>query len=214
MAHQHWTVTLVELAEEQKMDAQALSEASGVGLKSVYSYLAAGKRGGAGVGNPQRDTLAKLADALHTTERYLRYKDAEPPAVGLKKVPLLRMNEIGTLTQGQDVRDKWDGLSVAPAPMTVSDKAFGIEVTDIANEPRVHLGDTIILEPESEPDPGNYVVAVVGGLALLRRYRALDPFDRSSFVLMAENADFPPVTVDADHPGFVVGRAVKRITDM
>lgn len=218
MARQHWTVTLVEVFEESGMKPQQLSEASGVGLKSVYNYLAAGRKGGTGTDKPQGDTIERLARALNTTERYLRYKDAEPPVVGLKKVPLLRMNEIGTLRKDQDVHQVWDGKSIVSAPMTVSNDAFAIEVTDIANETRVHIGDIVILEPIADvpPEPGKYVVAVVEGHknALLRRYRATDPLDSSSFMLMAENLDFPPVRVDPEHPGFVVGTAVKRITGM
>lgn len=220
MAHQHWTVTLVEVFKESGMSRKRLSEESGVGLKSVHSYIAAGENGGQGApDNPQGDTIERLARALGTTERYLRYKDAEPPVVGLKKVPLLSMNEIGTLKRDQDVRQVWDGKSIVSAPMTVSNKAFAVEVTDIANETRVHLGDVVIFEPledDDEPQPGSYVVAVVQGHrgALLRRYRAIDPLDKSTFMLMAENTDFAPVKVDEAHPGFIVGRAVKRITDM
>lgn len=220
MAQPHWTVTLVEVFKESGMTRKKLSEASGVGLKSVHSYIAAGENGGEGApDNPQGDTVERLARALGTTERYLRYKDAEPPVVGLKKVPLLSMNEIGTLTPGQTVHSVWDGKSIVSAPMTVSNKAFAVEVTDFANENRVHIGDVLIFEPvetDVEPQPGSYVVAVVTGHkgALVRRYRSIDPLDHTTFMLMAENADFPPVTVDAAHPGFVVGRAVKRITDM
>jgi len=217
MSQKHWTVRLVELVEQSGMSPEELSAASGVGVKSVYNYLAAGRRGGEGTSNPQRDRLKRLAEALGTTEQYLRFGNAEPPVVGLKKVPLLRMNEIGTLKKGQSVRDVWDGASFVAAPASVSSDAFGIEVTDIANETRVHLGDVIIVEPSSGPHlPGKFVVAVVDGHdnALLRRYRALDPLDASTFMLMAENPDFPAVTVDDAHQGFVVGRAVKRITDI
>ena len=219
MAYQHWTVTLVEVFDAlapKGMTPEKLAAESGVGLKSVYNYLNVGRQGGRGTQNPRGDTIKKLATALGTTEQYLRFKNAEPPVVGLKRVPLLRMNEIGTLKKGQEVRDVWDGVTFVAAPASVSNRAFGIEVTDIANESRIHIGDTILFEPTSDPQPGDFVVAVVDGhrQALLRRFRAVDPLDSSTFLLMAENPDFPSVTVDAEHPGFVVGRAVKRITDI
>jgi SOS-response transcriptional repressor LexA len=219
MSKIHWTVRLVEAFDAlvpAGMTPEKLSRESGVGLKSVYKYLQAGRRGGQGTTNPHKDTVKRLADVLGTTEQHLRFGNAEPPVVGLKKVPLLRMNEMGTLKKGQDVREVWDGASYVAAPSSVSNQAFGIEVTDVANESRVHLGDIIILEPTADPQPGNFVVAVVEGHkhALLRRYRALDPLDPTVFMLMAENPDFPAVTVDSDHPGFVVGKAVKRITDI
>jgi SOS-response transcriptional repressor LexA len=217
MSQKHWTVRLVELVEQSGMSPEQLSAASSVGVKSVYSYLNAGREGGRGTNNPQGDRLKRLAHALGTTEEYLRFGNAEPPVVGLKKVPLLRMNEIGTLRRGQSVRDVWDGTSIVSAPASVSNDAFGIEVTDIANETKVHLGDTLICEPvRGQILPGKYVVAVVEGYdsALLRRYRAVDPLDSSKFQLLAENPDFPAVNVDDVHPGFVVGYAVKRITDI
>lgn len=216
MANPHWTVTFLEVFEASGMTPESLSEASGVGLKSVYGYLNAGRNGGVGTQNPRGDTLRKLALALNTTEQYLRFRNAEPPAAGLKRVPLLAMNKMGTLIRGHDVLEAWDGVSVVSADESVSNKAFAVNVTDLALTGKVSPGDRVIIEPDEKPVPGRYVVAVLEKKqeAVLRRFSAPDLDDPEIFELRSENTDFQTIKVNHDNPAFIVGCVTWRLTRM
>jgi transcriptional regulator with XRE-family HTH domain len=70
-----WWQRLGQLMHAKGLSVQDIERASGVPLKTVYSLLAGD------VANPRGDVMERLARAVGTTERFLRYGD-EPAAVG------------------------------------------------------------------------------------------------------------------------------------
>ena len=208
----HWTERMVKLCDERGINPAELARMSNVNPKSVYKYFEAGRNGGRGVRNPHGDTVQRIAAALGLSEQELRFGNVVPPP-GFKQIPLLRMNEIGTLTKGQSVLDAWDGVSTVSAPIDISENAIGVQIVDAANEPDFKPGEVVVVEPLIRPVPGRFVVAVVNGsdLAVFRRYKETKWQDPSEFELIATNPLFPSVPVDGQHPGHIVGVAVAHI---
>ena len=50
-------------------------------------------------------------------------------------------------------------------------KSFQITLWDRSNSPAFDQGDSVVIDPDVRPEPGDMVLAVVDGAALFRRYR-------------------------------------------
>jgi hypothetical protein len=208
----HWTERMVKLCDERGINPAELARMTNLKSKAVYKYFEAGRNGGQGVRNPHGDTVQRIAAVLGLSEQGLRFGNINPPN-GFKQIPLLHMNEIGTLTKGQSVLDAWDGVSTVSAPIDISENAIGVNIVDAANEPDFKPGDMVVVEPLISPVPGRFVVAVVNGSesAVFRKYKETRWQDSSVFELIATNPLFPSVPVDEQHPGHIVGVAVAHI---
>lgn len=69
--------------------------------------------------------------------------------------------------------------------------SFASIVEDDANAPDIKRGDSVIVDPDQVPAPGDYVVAKVKGAPVLRRFQPRD----GSVHLSASNPDYPSYTV-------------------
>lgn len=58
----------------------------------------------------------------------------------------------------------------------------------------IHPGDILIVDRALEPSPGSIVVAVLDGEFTVKRFQ----FSGGRPCLMAENAEFPPIELNAD----------------
>lgn len=50
-------------------------------------------------------------------------------------------------------------------------KSFAISIRDNSNSPRFESGDSVIIDPDAEPRPGDMVLAIVDGEPVFRRFR-------------------------------------------
>lgn len=187
-----------------------LARRTGYDKEVIYQWLKGA------VDNPRGDAISVVASAFGRTELELRLGSTNVFDPALIKVPLLSMNKLGTLERGQDPRSTWDGASAVTATSDVSSKAFAIIMNDESCVPSVALNDVIIVDPESDPLPGRFVVAVVEDLqkAVLRRYSPRGLHADSPYQLVADNNHYPPIDIDSAHPGRILGRGVKRIVDI
>lgn len=205
-----WWDRLARLLRDRDMRPADLARATGINPKLIYKYLD-GK-----VNNPRGDVLRRIAAALGTTEQELLFGVAVGSGlVELKRIPLVTLEQLGTLRRGRDPRSVWDGVSVVAVTKDVTSKAIGVQLDDESNEPEFKAGEVIVVDPTKPPTPGRFVVAVREDLkrAVFGRYQPLNAAG-SSFRVVPTHEFFPPVEVDKNHPGFVVARAVKHIRDI
>lgn len=87
------------------------------------------------------------------------------------------------------------------------DKSFATFVEDNSNVPAVSVGALIIVDPDRKPKPGQLVMALIEGEALVRRYRPRD----QHVELAPANADWPTVTVKEPLAKWLIG-TVSEIT--
>ncbi len=98
----------------------------------------------------------------------------------------------------------------------VDAKAFAIKVTDAGMVPKFELGDTVVVDPAAEITPGCYVLARIKSpdAVVIRRFRATHPGDTIRGVLVAENRDYPDITIASEADGWIIARAIKRLHDL
>lgn len=83
------------------------------------------------------------------------------------------------------------------------------------NGESIDPGDIVIISPETPPEPGKIVLAVVDGETMLRKYRpASHAGDQSEFILVPLNDDFATIRATVAEETFIVGRAIRRITKL
>lgn len=203
-----WWTRITQLLSARNMTPADLARVAGIEPKLMYKYLE-GK-----VLNPRGDNLKRIADALDSSEQFLRYGVA---VVELKRIPLLALKDIARLRKSQRPSDVWDGVSYVAAPKDVSDQAFGVAIGgDESNTPEIGPDDIVICEPEAVKLPGKYVVVVLEKprRALIGRYQPSRLNQTDKFKIAHDNPHYPTEEIDKKNPGFVVARATKHIRDL
>jgi SOS-response transcriptional repressor LexA len=197
-----WPERLNRWLDEFGWSPAELVRKSGVNRDNVYKYVSGA------VKNPRGEILERLASAFGRTEAELRYGIATEP---VRKIPLLTMNEVGTLSPLGSVKE-WGGKTV-PAATDTGDGSFIVEVDDDGCAPVIGKGDQAICNPDAPPQPGRFVIARVEGLkvGILRKYRPLDALDSSKFQLVPVNQDFPVIEIGTGRSGEIIGLVVKVI---
>jgi SOS-response transcriptional repressor LexA len=182
-----------------------LIRASGVSRDLVYKYID-GK-----VDNPRGDALEKIAAAIGMSVAELRFGATAP--ISARRIPLLTMNKIGTISELSGVSSAWDGVSTVFAS-GVSKEAFAVTLEDSACGPDFPAGSVVIVDPTSPPAPGRYVVALVPKIgAVMRRYRQRGS-SNAEYWLVADNPDFPDIHVTCAQDAIILGRAVQHIREI
>ena len=193
-----------------------LADASGISMDNVRNYL----RGGAD--QPRGQTMPKLAEALGVNLRWLAWGEGPKRAIdgapesftsSSQPIPLLALSDAGKLQSAEELANPRLGEE-ADVSLGVGPRTFVVRVEDRSMAPLFLEGDMLLVDPDEPIEPGHYVVAVLRAeeLALIRRWRPKARHGRSG-TLIAEHQDFPDV--DLDEPqGFILGRVVKRLSDV
>lgn len=78
-------------------------------------------------------------------------------------------------------------------------RSFRTTVPDKANEPELLLGDSVIVDPDRRPKPGDFCLAIVNGEHFIRKLR-----DRQTYVeLIPANLDWPVIEAPPVHESVV-----------
>jgi len=97
----------------------------------------------------------------------------------------------------------------------ISPRAFAIEIGGTAmlskEADSFAAGDVVVIDPDAKPEPGCFVLAVVGNEAMFRKYRPLQHSQLTAFELVPLNSFFPTVKGSTDDGAVIVGRAVRHI---
>jgi SOS-response transcriptional repressor LexA len=123
-------------------------------------------------------------------------------STGAHRVPVLDYVQAGTWTGVSDSRSESDILEYVSTSVDLSGSAFAMFVRGDSMEPEFREGDMIIVDPEVEPRPGDFVVAVNGtGEATFKRYRVkgINDAGQNVFELVPLNPDFPTMRSDVTH---------------
>lgn len=206
-----WWERVSKLLEQRSMSAAELARAAGIHEKMIYKYID-GK-----VSQPRGDALARLAFALQTTERFLRYgAETEMPTLSrATQVPLLRLTYLSRLRPGDVVFTVWDKVSFVSVSHDGSADSFVVRVDDDCGLPEFKPGDDILCDPSAPLVPGRFVVAVsiAGRTAVLGRYKPL-AMNGTPCEIIPPNSAYPSVRINTPADGFIVARAIRHIRDI
>lgn len=99
----------------------------------------------------------------------------------------------------------------------ISASSFAMKIKDESMSPEFRAGDIVIIDPESKPIPGDYVVYLMAKdeEVVLRKYKQLSASrDTAHFELIALNKDWADVTVNNGNQGCLIGTAMNLNRDL
>lgn len=129
---------------------------------------------------------------------------------GLPKVsviPILSWVQAGALRSAEDL---YPYAGAAEEYLSVSvrgRRCFSLRVRGESMLPDFHEGDMIVIDPDLEPQSGDFVVAVIDGTgeATFKRYMK----KKDGEVLMPLNPDYAPIVLQPEHR--IVGKVVRLV---
>lgn len=199
---------LKAMAKKHKLSLKAWAEKAGVSPNVFYNL-------GKGSETLHVRTLRLLADSVGEPVSPLLPFARQPVTAAPRGVPIINLVQAGNWTgigegNGKDDDDtKW----VVPT-VKVSEEGFGLTVRGTSMEPMFSEGDIIIVDPNIQAMPGDFVVAKREDHddATFKQYlsRGADKKGRPVFDLKPLNEAWPTIPVDATNPGRIVGVVVEH----
>lgn len=169
-----------------KMTLATLGAACGVSPQAVKAWED-------GRSEPSLGSLLQISQVTATPLDFLLTGSAQSGS-GLstqrrgegRLVPRKRWPETGQLAD-TDSQDQVFVTSQFPC----GPRAFAVLVEDASNAPHIEQGDSLIIDPDLKPKPGDMVMVLCGTEVILRRYRP-----RSDAIELAPlNDDWPTQTI-------------------
>lgn len=184
-----------------------------------WTILELANRIGSDVGNVSRlergkqgfsdDMLAKVAAALgcSVAELFSGESDdsnVQTAAIGSRRIPLLSYVQAGALTEcvvpyPSSPPDDWLLTDLELSRTAFALRIKGLSMYSPTNEESFNEGDIVVIDPEVEPLPGDFVVAKNGEHeATFKKYRPRGVTERGAvvFELVPLNPDYPSLRSD------------------
>jgi SOS-response transcriptional repressor LexA len=132
-----------------------------------------------------------------------------------RMVPLIDKVQAGHWTEVADPYAHGEPLRWVPAPSNVGPRAFALELDGTSMLPDFKDKDVVIIDPDLEPKPGDFVAARIDedNTATFKRYRVkgTDRHGRPIVELVPLNPDWPTLSMNAAKGGRIVGVATDHL---
>ncbi|MFZ2736648.1 MAG: XRE family transcriptional regulator [Burkholderiaceae bacterium] len=138
--------------------------------------------------------------------------NVHPAPIGARKIPLISYVQAGVWTPMADSLQSGDTNDFLLTDLDLSDNAFALEIKGESMLPDFKPGDRIIVDPQVQPYPGDFVVAKNGeDEATFKKYRPRGVSDLgvSIFELVPLNEDYPSMRSD-QQPISIIGTMVEH----
>lgn len=137
-----------------------------------------------------------IGHALDCDPTWLLTGDNIQPAVslGTRKIPLISYVQAGNLAYSEPISELDGSFEYVLTDQDLSIDAFALKIEGDSMEPDFKSGDVIIVDPEIEPHPGEFVVAKNGNHeATFKKYRPthIELDGTQHFELVPLNDDYP-----------------------
>ncbi|CZG38369.1 TPA: S24 family peptidase [Legionella pneumophila] len=176
-----------------------------------------------GVRTPGPEEIKSLAQALDVSPAYLmclsdekRFKEVQSPS---QLVPLLtHYQACEALLHIQTIREQENpnnitliSVSMALLPVLSAD-AFALKMLDDSMIPEIRINDIQVIDPNAQPNPGDYVAVKVRGKeeAIICVYKKLS-YTSSQFELLTLNDNWPDIKVSDIAEVNILGKLVLNI---
>jgi SOS-response transcriptional repressor LexA len=126
-------------------------------------------------------------------------RNVMPAAMGRRAIPLISAIQAGAMKEILEPYAPTDGYATLYADDEYSKWAFALEIEGDSMLPEFRPGDLVIIDPEWEPRPGDYVAAKNGREeATFKKYRqrGVGSSGEVIFELVPLNEDYPTVRSD------------------
>lgn len=135
-------------------------------------------------------------------------ENVKPAQVGSRPIPVISSVQAGALRDMDCPYEPGDGYAVEYTDdVKLSRWTFGLDVEGDSMLPRFQPGDRLIVDPEREPKPGNFVIARNGSdQATFKKYRprGINAKGDMIFELVPMNDDYPTLRSDME-PLTIIG---------
>ncbi|QJD94183.1 S24 family peptidase [Duganella dendranthematis] len=122
-------------------------------------------------------------------------------ALGKRVIPVISAIQAGALKEITQPYEVGDGFAAIFTDETYSQWAFALVIEGHSMSPEFMPGDIVVIEPEWEPRPGEYVAAKNGREeATFKKYRprGIDKDGKEVFELAPLNDDYPTLRSDTE----------------
>jgi len=153
-------------------------------------------------------------------ERIARYLGVGPDQADYTErlrplgVPIVDYVQAGHWGEVNEPFPQGDDYDVVHPNEPVGERAFALIVKGVSMLSEFREPDRIIVDPDVQPIPGDFVVAKLDGeeQATFKKYRprGLDRRNKPVIELIPLNEDWPTLTIDSNHPGRVIGVVVEH----
>lgn len=171
------------------------------------SRIETGKQGAS------EEMLRKIATALgcSTADLFSGGNVAQVP-IGSRRIPLVSHVQAGHMTEAIDPYALGDAAEWMLTDLDLSANAFALRIKGDSMLPEFREGDTVIIDPQVEPLPGDCVVAKNGeNEATFKKYRprGMNEKGHEVFELVPLNEDYPSMRSDIT-PIRIIGTMVEH----
>ena len=206
---------LSELRSAAKLTQNTVAKTVGVSRAAVTQWEN-------GLTKPKGEYIHALAKLYGCTTGYILHGEGPevgnviPASLGLRKIPVISYVQAGAWTETCDRRLHDGATEYIQTDIDLGKMSFALEVRGDSMKPDILEGDVVIVDPDVQPVPGDYVVAKNGSHeATIKRYRprGTNEAGEEYFELVPANPDYP--TIRSDHSqvmiiGVVMERRVRR----
>lgn len=132
------------------------------------------------------------------------YRNVEPAVIPQGgRVPILSYVQAGNWREMCEQASTFDGnVEYVMASVDIGPCGFGLWLRGNSMAPQFNEGDLVIVDPDEQPRPGDFVVAKNGcDEATFKKYRprGIDEHGQEVFELVPLNDDYPPMYSDRQH---------------
>lgn len=122
---------------------------------------------------PRFSQLERIAGALRTSTMILEYGDQNllTMTVGRHTVPLIEWTNVAEFLDSLAKGLPLTYIELLPTDKQYSKNVFALRIADDSMSPGFNPGDAIIIDPETEPRPNDFVVAAYAGVSYFRQYK-------------------------------------------
>ena len=206
---------LSELRSAAKLTQNTVAKTVGVSRAAVTQWEN-------GLTKPKGEYIHALAKLYGCTTGYILHGEGPevgnviPASLGLRKIPVISYVQAGAWTETCDRRLHDGATEYIQTDIDLGKMSFALEVRGDSMKPDILEGDVVIVDPDVQPVPGDYVVAKNGSHeATIKRYRprGTNEAGEEYFELVPANPDYPSIRSDHSQVmiiGVVMERRVRR----
>lgn len=139
-------------------------------------------------------------------------KNVAPAESPMHAIPVISAVQAGLLKEVTDSYAPGAGFDVIYTDMDISSRAFALEIEGESMLPEFRPGDRVIIDPDLQPNPGDFVVAKNGEEeATFKKYRprSINAAGQTIFELVPLNEDYPTMRSDLQEL-YVIGVMVEH----
>lgn len=159
---------------------------------------------------PKLSSLNQVARFFNVDIDYF-FNESQPSNASSLPRNIARIPVIGTIACGDPIDAEENIVDYINVPEPIPRGAFALVCEGSSMEPSIIDGDKVVIEPTPDVEDGQVAAVLVDDQtkATLKRIKHVD----NSIWLMPDNRDYDPIVLDAQHPGRIIGKAIKLIRD-